>query len=159
MRIGVSGDTEVDRAHLRRAVRAALRPYGLPRDTSVAVAFVDDREMRRLDRIHRGKDRTTDVLSFGQHLPPGLKGAGAVPSLRREADGSLELGDIVISVAQARRQARRAGRPLGRELAFLAAHGALHLLGFEDDTASGYREMLRLGTAATVRATKVERRK
>ncbi|MGH2377890.1 MAG: rRNA maturation RNase YbeY, partial [Candidatus Limnocylindria bacterium] len=66
----------------------------------------------------------------------------------REPDGSLELGDIVISAAQAARQAKRRRHSREREIAFLAAHGALHLLGFEDDSLAGYREMVELGTAA-----------
>lgn len=155
MRIAVSGDVPVDLGRVRRAVRAALRPYGLPRDTQVTIAFVDDTEMRRLDRVHRGRDRTTDVLSFGQALPPGATGAAAREALRREADGTLELGDIVISVAQARRQATRGRRSLAREVAFLAAHGALHLIGYEDQTPDGYREMVRLGTSAVVSGAKV----
>ncbi|MDE3112803.1 MAG: rRNA maturation RNase YbeY [Chloroflexota bacterium] len=154
MRIAVSGDAPVDLGQVRRAVRAALRPYRLPRDTQLAIAFVDDAEMRRLNRAHRGKDRTTDVLSFGQELPPGAKGEAARGALRRDVDGGLQLGDLVISVAQARRQAKRGGRALGREVAFLAAHGALHLLGYEDETPDGYREMVRLGTAAVVNAPK-----
>ncbi len=148
MRIAVRGDAPPDPDRVRRAVRAALRPYRLPRDTAVAVAFVDDAEMRRLNRTHRRRDRTTDVLSFGQALPPGLRGGAARAALRREADGTLELGDIVISLAQAERQARRGRRSLAREVAFLAAHGALHLMGYEDDTPNGYREMVRLGTTA-----------
>ena len=112
------------------------------------LAFVDDAAMRELSRRYRRKDRTTDVLSFGQSLRPGTKGLGAAASLKREADGTLELGDVVISGAQAARQAKRRRWPLATEVAFLAAHGALHLLGYEDDTSAGYREMLRLGRAA-----------
>ena len=138
----------MDLAPVRRAIRAALRPYGLPRDTAVALAFVDDRAMRELNRRHRRIDRTTDVLSFGQRLPRRAKGALAAAALAREPDGTLELGDIVISAPQAARQARRGRRPLVREMTFLAAHGALHLLGFEDDTPAGYREMVRLGRSA-----------
>jgi probable rRNA maturation factor len=107
--------------------------------------------MRELNRRYRSKDRTTDVLSFGQSLPRGAKGADAAAALRREADGTLELGDVVISPAQAARQAKRRHWPLRREVAFLAAHGALHLLGYEDDTQAGYREMLRLGREASKR--------
>jgi probable rRNA maturation factor len=112
------------------------------------IAFVDDPAMRELNRRYRHRDRTTDVLSFGQSLRRGAKGASAAGSLRREADGTLELGDIVISGAQAARQAKRRRWPLATEVAFLAAHGALHLLGFEDDTRAGYQEMLRLGSGA-----------
>jgi probable rRNA maturation factor len=151
----VTGEAPVDLGPVRRAIRAALRPYGLPRDTEVAVAFVGDERMRELNRRNRRIDRTTDVLSFGQRLPRTAKGAAAAAALTREPDGTLELGDIVISTAQAERQARRAKRPLGREVAFLAAHGALHLLGFEDDTAAGYREMVRLGSAAVANLKKM----
>ena len=112
------------------------------------LAFVDDVAMRDLNRRYRRKDRTTDVLSFGQSLPRRAKGTAAATSLRREADGSLELGDVVISGAQAARQAKRRRWPLATEVAFLAAHGALHLLGYEDDTSAGYQEMLRLGRDA-----------
>lgn len=144
----MAGSAPVDLAVVRRAIRSALRPYGLPRDTQVALAFVDDDAMRALNKAHRKKDRTTDVLSFGQRLPRRAKGAAAAAALEREPDGSLELGDIVISAAQAARQARRGRRTLDAEVAFLAAHGALHLLGFEDETPAGYREMVRLGRAA-----------
>ncbi len=154
MRISVTGEAPVDLAPVRRAIRAALRPYGVPSDTVVALAFVDDRAMRELNRRHRKTDRTTDVLSFGQRLPRRAKGAPAVAALAREADGTLELGDIVISGAQAGRQARRGRRTLTREVAFLAAHGALHLLGFEDETVAGYREMVRLGREAVATVKK-----
>jgi probable rRNA maturation factor len=138
-------------------VRAALRPYGVTGDAELVLAFVDDAAMRELNRRYRGKDRATDVLSFGQSLRRGAKGSSAVASLKREADGTLELGDVVISGAQAARQARRRRRPLATEVAFLAAHGALHLLGYEDDTSAGYREMLQLGRAA-LKGQRTERR-
>jgi probable rRNA maturation factor len=152
VRIAVSGDPTVDLRRVRKAVRAALRPYALPRDVEVAFAFIDDAAMRELNRAHRRKDRTTDVLSFGQQLPRGAKGTAAVAALDREPDGTLELGDIVISPAQATRQAKRRRHSREREIALLAAHGALHLLGFEDDTMAGYREMVALGEAAVERA-------
>jgi probable rRNA maturation factor len=125
-----------------------VKPYALPADARITVAFVDDDAMRALNTRYRRKGRTTDVLSFGQALGRA-KGDAAVKRLSRDADGGLDVGDIVISGAQAARQAKRRKHPLGREIAFLAAHGALHLLGFEDETPAGYREMVRLGTAAT----------
>ena len=61
-------------------------------DAELVLAFVDDAAMRELNSRYRRKDRTTDVLSFGQSLPRGAKGTAAAASLRREADGTLELG-------------------------------------------------------------------
>jgi probable rRNA maturation factor len=141
---------------VRRAIRAAIKPYGLPADARITVAFVDDDEMRELNQRYRKKDRTTDVLSFGQTVGRA-KGERAVRKLARDADGGLDVGDIVISAAQAGRQAKRRKQPLIREIAFLAAHGALHLVGFEDETPAGYREMVRLGTAATAEGVAASR--
>jgi len=148
VRIAVSGEPPGPLVAVRAAVHAALRPLGLPGDARLALSFLDDTEMRALNRRHRGIDRTTDVLSFGQALPPGAKGPSALAHLVRELDGTLDLGDVAISVQQAGRQARRRRAPLEREVAFLAAHGALHLVGYEDDTPAGYREMVRLGEDA-----------
>lgn len=136
---------------MRRAVRSALKPFALPADARVTIAFIEDDQMRALNARYRKKDRTTDVLSFGQTLGRA-KGERAAKKLRRDEDGSLDVGDILISVAQASRQAKRRKHALVREIAFLAAHGALHLLGYEDETPAGYREMVRLGTAATEEA-------
>jgi probable rRNA maturation factor len=133
-----------------------VRPYALPADARITVAFVGDPEMRGLNKRYRKKDRTTDVLSFGQAVGRA-KGERAVQKLARDADGELDVGDIVISAAQAERQAKRRQHPLAQEIAFLAAHGALHLLGFEDETPAGYREMVRLGTAAIADAVAASR--
>ena len=133
-------------------MRAAARPYELPAGAVVTLAFVDDGEMRALNKRYRRKDRTTDVLSFGERFPRGVKGSDAVARLSPDPDGVLRLGDVVISGAQAARQARRRRSPLGEEIAFLAAHGVLHLLGFDDQTPRGYREMLALGRSALAAA-------
>ena len=152
MRISVRGSPPCELALVRAATRAAVRPFGLPAGAAVTIAFIGDAQMRQLNLRHRGKDRTTDVLSFGQELPAGAKGRAAVAHLLTDLDGRLEVGDIVISGEQAAKQAARRGHALVREVAFLAAHGALHLLGHEDETPAGFREMVSLGTAAIASA-------
>ena len=152
MKIAVTGEPPADVSLARRAMRIAARPYRLPRGTSVTLAFVADDEMRALNRRYRRKDRTTDVLSFGEAWPAGTKGRDAAAGLQAGPDGVVRLGDIVISATQAARQARRRRWPLAAEVAFLAAHGTLHLLGFDDETPAGYREMLALGRAAVATA-------
>jgi probable rRNA maturation factor len=139
-------------------MRAAARAYALPSGTEVTLAFVDDAAMRVLNRAYRRVDKTTDVLSFGDALPNGVRGTDAAARLRAGPDGVIALGDIVISGTQAARQARRRRWALSAEVAFLAAHGLLHLLGFDDRTNAGYREMLALGRAAVTAATPAGRR-
>jgi rRNA maturation RNase YbeY len=86
----------------------------------LSVVLVDDRRMRRLNREYRGRDRSTDVLSFAQQEGP----AGAPAGL---------LGDVVISVPATRRQARERGVPLADEGDRLLVHGVLHLLGYDHE--------------------------
>jgi probable rRNA maturation factor len=152
MRIAIAGEAPCDLAPIRQAIRRAVRPYGLPRDAEVQLAFVSDVDMRALNKRFRRIDKTTDVLSFGEAIPARDRGTGAVAHIngrRRENGGRFDLGEILISPEQASRQARRRRRPVIEEVAFLAAHGVLHLLGYEDETPAGYREMVRLGHDAT----------
>jgi probable rRNA maturation factor len=98
----------------------------LAEGSSLAVRFVGDRAMQRLNRDFRGCDSTTDVLSFpGEESPEGR-----------------HLGDIAVSVPAARRQARVAGHSVGRELRVLLLHGVLHCLGYDHETDAG--DMFRL---------------
>ena len=152
MRIAIAGEAPCELAPIRRAIRRAVRPYRLPRDAEVHVAFISDADMRALNKRFRRIDRTTDVLSFGEAVPPSDRGLRAVAHLeRRRSDngGRFDLGEVLISGEQAKRQARRRKKPVVEEVAFLAAHGVLHLLGYEDETPAGYREMVRLGHDAT----------
>jgi probable rRNA maturation factor len=111
-------------SHARRPVRVpGLRAWLASAAPSrargeVSVAFVGDRRMRELNRIHRRKDAATDVLSFPSGEPEFL-------------------GDIVIAIGVARRQARSAGHAFGVEARVLALHGLLHLLGHDHDTDDG----------------------
>jgi rRNA maturation RNase YbeY len=105
---------------------AALVADLAPAADSFAVRFVGDRSMRAIHRDFRGRDVTTDVLSF-----PG----GETPDGRH-------LGDVVISVPQAARQAGDGGHGVDRELRVLLLHGVLHCLGHDHETDAG--EMARL---------------
>jgi probable rRNA maturation factor len=89
-----------------------------------AIAFVSDRKMRQLNKEFRGKDKTTDVLSF--------------PFEADEFDtGEDFLGDIVISLEQAARQSAENGFDLATEIKQLILHGILHLCGYDHETDDG----------------------
>lgn len=95
----------------------------------VSISFVDDDEMRKLNRNYRHKDKPTDVLAF-----PLREGDFA------EHAGDL-LGDIVVSLQTAEKQAQAAGKTTLSEVTMLLAHGLLHLLGWDHDTAKKDRAM------------------
>lgn len=112
---------------------------------AVTIALVSDQAVRRLNRIFRGLDRATDVLSFPaeRRQAPGPRPQGKDPKPGPGArglgpDGSLPpLGDIAIATGVARRQARAQKHSLQTELRVLALHGVLHLLGYDHDADRG----------------------
>lgn len=124
----------VSTARLARAVRHLLREEGLAR-AEVSVLLTDDTTIHEMNRDYRGYDRPTDVLSFAQEET--VTGAPPVPA----TEGTRLLGNIVISVDTAVRQATRHDVSLTHELALLAVHGALHLIGYEDETETGAEQM------------------
>ncbi len=122
-----------------RFFAGVLSPDGLER-LEVSILLVDDADIRKLNRTHRGKDHATDVLSFPMldpepELEPGVIDAGvdADPVSDAALPGPLMLGDIVISMPTAARQAEEYGHTLQRELGFLTVHGVLHLLGCDHE--------------------------
>jgi probable rRNA maturation factor len=94
----------------------------------VTVALVSDRRMRALNRMFRGEDSATDVLSFG---------VVATASRARSRTNDGPLGDIVIATGVAARQAREQGHTVATELRILALHGLLHLLGYDHERDGG----------------------
>jgi probable rRNA maturation factor len=110
----------VDTARLTRVVRGAATALGI--EGEVALVLTGDRAIRPLNARYRGKDKTTDVLSF-----PG---------------GEAGLGDILISVETAERNAHGLGRTLLQELDVLALHGFLHVLGYDHETDDGTMDRL-----------------
>src|SRR5256885_15616506 len=130
MRIAIAGEAPCELAPIRRAIRRAVRPYRLPRDAEVQVAFISDEDMRALNKRFRRIDRTTDVLSFGEAIRPRDRGVGAIAHLekRRAANGGgFDPGENLVSSQQAERQGRPRKRPGGEEGAFPAAPGVAPL--------------------------------
>jgi probable rRNA maturation factor len=123
---------------LRGALGAAL---GVPEIAArlagagtLVIRVTGDRELRRLNRSFLGDDHPTDVLAF----PSG--------------DAQGHLGDLAISWPAVRRQAAEHGHPDFAELALLAVHGFLHVLGWDHARERERIEMTRLTLAALARA-------
>ncbi len=118
------------------ALESHLKTMTVPAQPQIDLQWIDDAEMQTLNRDTRGKDKPTDVLSFpvweGETFP--------IPPDQSE----LMLGDLVISIETAIRQATELKHDLRAEIAFLAAHGTLHLLGYDHANAAGRRQMFAL---------------
>lgn len=103
------------------------RPRG---DWAVTVRLAEVSEISQLHETFFSDPSDTDVMSF--------------PSGDDLESGGGYLGDIAISLVTSQRQAIEAGHSQTREIAFLALHGLLHLLGYEDGTDTERDEMLQL---------------
>jgi probable rRNA maturation factor len=95
----------------------------------ISIALVGDAQMKKLNRDYRGKNKTTDVLTF-------------------ELDETL--GEIVISLDQAKRQAVDERHSLATEVRYLIVHGVLHAHGYDHETDHGEMNALELKVRAKV---------
>ena len=111
--------------------RRVLKNEKLKAGGELNVVFLDRRRMRVLNKRFLGHDRDTDVIAFAYAEDPG------------PVKGETPFGDIFISAAQARAQAAQQAHPVLTEVLFLAAHGTLHLLGYDDSTARRRAVMFR----------------
>jgi probable rRNA maturation factor len=102
-----------------------------------SVAFVSDKRMTALNKFFRGKDSTTDVLSFPR-LEPGMGSSDQQYPITTVPGSDKDfLGDIVISVEQAERQAKENRLSNENEIKQLILHGLLHLCGHDHETDNG----------------------
>jgi probable rRNA maturation factor len=154
-------------ALMRKAALAALAQSSLTQPVELTIRLTDDAELHALNKQFRGQDKPTDVLSFGgEGFVDGslLPSPPTSPPLRprsrfsfRESDrgsrdsedmpplpmgeGSLQLGDIVISMERVAVQAKEFGHSADDELALMTVHGVLHLLGYDHMTAKRKKTM------------------
>ena len=101
----------------------------------LSLRLTDDQDIQTLNRQYRQKDQPTDVLSFAMLEVD-------YPDFDELDDEPLYLGDIIISIETAARQAQQHEHSLEIELAWLSAHGLLHLLGWDHPDDAHLERML-----------------
>lgn len=125
----VPGVSDGQKAFLRKVIRETLNAEGVDFPCEIDVRLTNDAVIQEINLEMRDVDRPTDVLSFPVfELQPG--------ELPDESDadpgtGLVPLGDMVISMERVAAQAKEYGHANRRELAYLAVHSALHLLGYD----------------------------
>lgn len=127
---------------LIKKVEAAL--YGILGQEdifAVDIDITDGETVREFNRETRGVDAETDVLSFPYYDSLSLPAKKSDFSDEAFDGKRVALGSIMISEPRVRAQAEEYGHSYERELAYLACHGLLHILGFDHVTEEGEREM------------------
>jgi probable rRNA maturation factor len=114
----------IETQHFRQFIEIIFESVKESKAKSATIVFVSDRKMRELNKQFRGKNSTTDVLSF--------------PFEADEFDlDDNHLGDIIISLEQAQKQANENDLDLELEIKQLILHGVLHLCGYDHETDDG----------------------
>ena len=106
-------------------IKAILNELDL-NDKYCSLYFCSDEKMGELNNNFRGKDGTTDVLSFPEDSSTSLD--------------KFFLGDIVISIPQAMAQKNDFEGDFNREIKFLILHSILHLIGYDHENDNGEQE-------------------
>lgn len=128
---------------LEQLLELAAAAEGLT-EGEVTLTFVDNEEIRNLNRDYRDIDSATDVLSFAMQ-DDGVGELDIIFEVEDESDTipiNGMLGDIIISAERALEQSEEYGHSLEREIGFLFVHGFLHLLGYDHQDEASEKEMM-----------------
>lgn len=121
---------------IETVIEHALREEKVEVSCEISIIFIDNEEIRDINRENRNIDRVTDVLSFPMlNYPKGKVFKEVYFGYEFEPsdldDGNLVLGDIALSLEKAKEQSVEFGHSFLREASYLTVHSVLHLLGYD----------------------------
>lgn len=121
-----------------RAAYLNVKPDDCERSQEITIRLVDESEICALNSAYRGKDQSTNVLSFATEMDDHV-----VPEISQEMDADL-LGDILICHAVIVREATQQDKSVHDHYAHMTIHGLLHLCGYDhhDDLSAKQMEAL-----------------
>jgi probable rRNA maturation factor len=133
----------------RRVVRHVLAAEGVALGVEVEVTLADGATVRGLNRLYRGRDEETDVLSFAETdaaagSRPAERGGRQDKVAFVEPPGAVaSLGQVVLCAPYVRGHAAASGLPAQGSAAHLLVHGLLHLLGYDHEASEQDSERMR----------------
>lgn len=121
---------------LQDVINLALKEEKVTLECEISLLFVDNQEIKEINRENRGIDRETDVLSFPMlDYPKNKVYKDVYVDYKFDVtffDGEeLVLGDIVLSLEKAEEQSLEYNHSFERETCYLVVHSVLHLLGYD----------------------------
>lgn len=125
MKVNIHNQTNDDVKAVEKLLKKIFKT--IKEKLSMEVVFVTLDQIHKMNQDYRQIDRPTDVLSF-----------------INDDESIKSLGDIFISLEQAKRQANDYGHSFEREVGFLAVHGYLHLKGYDHHTSEEEKEMTKM---------------
>ena len=114
----VDNDLYKDYDYLNDVIKTTLKHENAT-NAYLGIIFVDEKEIKSINKTYRNIDRVTDVISF------------ALEDNNEQIIGERILGDIYVCIPKMKEQAIEYGHSEKRELSFLVCHGMLHLLGYD----------------------------
>lgn len=112
---------KVNNTRINKIVKSFFKKYKLKDDVVISLAIIGDSKMKEINSIYRGKNETTDILTF------------------------VDLSEIIININQIIRQAKEFNKKFSDEFDFILVHGLLHLIGYKDDSEKGRKNMIKIG--------------
>ncbi|CAG69849.1 rRNA maturation RNase YbeY [Acinetobacter baylyi] len=119
-----SPDLALKRAHIKKAIETTLDHVEVKTDSEIGIACVDHEQSHRLNLEYRGKDKSTNVLSFPSDIPEEV-----LPLL-----DARPLGDLVICIPVVLDEAIEQHKTAQAHFMHMLVHGTLHLLGYDHET-------------------------
>lgn len=123
----------IKKSFLEDVAKTSLDVLKIEGSYSLGLLLVDNKFIKKLNKGYRGIDLPTDVLSFSLFNKKRI----TIDS----PDKILYLGDVIISIDEAKKQSQKAGCALESELADLLIHGILHIVGFTHDKENNQKKM------------------
>jgi len=144
MHIDIADENQLVTKEIKQLLRNILQFIGqkenIHPDSELSLVIVSDESIKQLNNNYRAKDEVTDVLSFPLYERDEI--------LSNNGSQPIALGDIVIAHERSLEQAKMYNHSHEREIAFLAVHGLLHLLGYTHETSAEEKEMFARQEAA-----------
>ncbi|HEY32651.1 MAG TPA: rRNA maturation RNase YbeY [Dehalococcoidia bacterium] len=128
---------ELEAGWLQGVAEQVLAAESAAPETELGLVITGQERIQELNLVHLGIDEPTDVLAF----PMTPEEDSGMPEFVTPPDGSVHLGEVIISFPQAFIQAEEHMHPVRKEVALLIIHGVLHLLGYDHDAPEREQQM------------------
>ncbi len=118
-------EVQIEESFIKKVLESVLKKE--KKEGDISLVFIGPARMRKLNRKHLGKNRITDVLAFPAETIVFEK------FIKGDLKKTNDLGEIIICLREVKKNSKRFKVSFRKELVRVIIHGALHLLGYQDE--------------------------